>query len=112
MFEDCQTALEEFRELLWNKQTIVKKTAPSKSVLRRLGKIDDPNPQSSKLHGIEANTIWLALEETRPRDVTWLVMKAVKDVIDSMPPKESSTAASKRNDSKKRPNGGRPRQPR
>ena len=112
VFEDCQTALEEFRELLWNKQTIVKKTAPSKSVLRRLGKIDDPNPQSSKLHGIEANTIWLALEETRPRDVTWLVMKAVKDVIDSMPPKESSTAASKRNDSKKRPNGGRPRQPR
>jgi|GEM_PF-836950 len=111
VFEDCQLALEEFRELLWSKQTLVKKSASSKSVLKRLGAIDDPDPHSTKVNGIEANTIWMALEETRPRDVTWLVMNAVKDVISSMPPKTVSAASVKKT-FRKRANGGRPTQPR
>ena len=103
VFEDCQQALEEFRELLWRKQTVVKDTVTSKTELRRLAKIHDPHPESKLLNGIEANTIWLALQETRPRDVTWLVMKAVKDVIDSMPLTGGFNGSEKLNTSKRRP---------
>ena len=112
VFEDCQSALEEFRELLWRKQSIVKDTVTSKSELRRLAKIQDPHPECKLVNGIEADTIWRALKETRPRDVTWLVMKAVDNVINLMHPTGGLNDLEKQNNSKKRPNGGRPKKPR
>ncbi|MFN0052417.1 MAG: TIR domain-containing protein [Planctomycetales bacterium] len=87
VFEDCKRTLAHFRLLLWKKKTRDPNEIEPDGQSSKKSKepIDDPDPNGTRVNGVEADTIWLALKEFRPRNATWLVMKAVEDVIRYLP---------------------------
>ena len=96
----CGSVLKAFRTLLWNEQSILDKTEAAtekNAVTMRIRLANAVSEWSQKLknnktkshstrekvNGIQANTVLQALIESRPREVTWLVMNAVEDVAKS-----------------------------